>query len=233
MQEIIEALKKGAEKRFDNQYHCLPAIVVGVQHLNEGCIDVQPIIGRLYEDGTTNFPPSILSVPIVTPQTRNSAFILPVQQGDNVLLVFSQRDVSAFKGGARDPHEPETLRISDINDAFAILGVNPLVESVYEPSRHTLPHSLDDVVVVHNLGTGNENEVRLKSSGDMEFRAKNFKFIGSTATFEVDKITNMGDNIVEGYSTLNGGGDTQGISHTGHTHPYTDDGSPMVTDPPQ
>ena len=67
----------------------------------------------------------------------------------------------------------------------------------------------------------------------MEFRAKNFKFVGSTATFEVDKITNMGDNIVEGYSTLNGGGDTQGISHTGHTHPYTDDGKPMVTDPPQ
>lgn len=233
MQEIIEALKIGMSNKFDAQYHCLPAIVVGVQNLDEGCIDVQPIINKVYADGTTNEPPVIMSVPIVAPQTRNSAILIPVNQGDSVLLVFSQRDISAFKGGARDPHEPESSRTADINDAFAILGINPLVESVYAPSAHTLPHSLDDVVVVHNLGTGNENEVRLKKSGDMEFRAKNFKFIGSSATFEVDKITNMGDNIVEGYSSLNGGGDTQGISHTTHVHGYTDNGNKMVSDPPQ
>lgn len=232
MDEIIEAMKIGVSKKFDSHYSCLPAIVTGVQNLSEGCIDVQPIIAKVYEDGTVNMPSSILSVPIVVPQTRNSALLLPVNQGDSVLLVFSQRDASAFKGGARDPHEPESSRIGDLNDAFAILGINPLVESVYDPSQHTLPHSLDDVVVVHNIGSGNENEVRLKKNGDMEFRAKNFKFIGSTATFEVDKITNMGDNIVEGYSTLNGGGDTQGISHTEHRHPYTDDGSRLISDPP-
>lgn len=230
MHEVIDALKLGMSKKFDTQYHCLPAIVVGVQNLSEGCIDVMPIINKVYEDNTTNGAPNILSVPIVTPQTRGSALILPVNQGDNVLLVFSQRDISAFKGGARDQHDPETSRTGDINDAFAILGVNPLVESVYDPSQHTLPHSLDDVVMVHNLGTSAENEVRLKKSGDMEFRAKNFKFIGESATFEVDKVTNMGDNIVEGFSTLNGGGETMGISHTDHTHNYTDNGNLMVTD---
>lgn len=233
MQDVIDALKMGMSKKFDTQYHCLPAIVVGVQNLSEGCIDVQPIIAKVYDDNTVNDAPSILSVPILTPQTRNSALLLPVQQGDNVLLVFSQRDISAFKGGARDAHEPETSRTGDINDAFAILGINPLVESVYDPSQHRLPHSLEDVVVVHNLGSANENEVRLKRSGDMEFRAKNFKFIGSSATFEVDKVVNMGDNVVEGFSTLNGGGETMGISHTDHTHPYTDNGNPMTTGKPQ
>lgn len=233
MHGLIDAIRMGNRKTYDNQYHCLPAIVVGVQNLDEGCIDVQPIINKIYEDGTYVESPQILSVPIVTPQTRNSAFILPVNQGDNVLLIFSQRDSTAFKGGARDSHEPETDRRADINDAFAILGINPLIESTYAPAQHSLPHSLDDVVVVHNLGTANENEVRLKKSGDMEFRANNFKFIGSSATFEVDKMTNMGDNIVEGYSSLNGGGDTQGISHTTHVHGYTDDGRRMVSEPPQ
>jgi hypothetical protein len=233
MQEVIEALKMNMSKKLDNQYSCMPAIVVGVQNLAEGCIDVQPIIGKVYDDNTVNIPPAILSVPIVTPQTRNSALLLPVNQGDSVLLVFSQRDISTFKGGSREPYEPETSRTGDINDAFAILGINPLVDSVYDPSQHTLPHSLDDVVVVHNIGTANENEVRLKRSGDMEFRAKNFNFIGTSVNFQVDKVTNMGDNIVEGFSTLNGGGETQGISHTEHKHAYTDDGNPMITDVPQ
>lgn len=233
MQDVIEALKIGVSKKYDMQYHCLPAIVVGVQNLNEGCIDVQPIIAKVYEDGTTNYPPQILSVPIVCPQTNNSAFLLPVNQGDNVLLVFSQRSISAFKGGARDTHEPESLNSGDINDAFAIVGINPLVASVYDPSRHSLPHSLDDVVVVHNIGTDYENKVVLKKSGDMEFQAKNFIFKGSSATFQVDKVTNLGDNIVEGYSSLNGGGDTEGISHTQHTHGYVDDGNHRQSDPPQ
>lgn len=243
--DFVVALKKGVQTQAENRYYCLPAIVVGVANLDKGVIDVKPIIERVYDDGSLNEVPTILSVPINHPHTRNSALLLPVNQGDSVLLVFSQRDISAFKGGARDSHEPETRRVHDLNDAFAILGISPLEESPYAPQQHSLPHSTSDVVVVHNLGTSSENEVRLKKNGDVEITTpNNFVVNAKTAQFNVDKLVNTGDNIVERNSTvlanqtvngttnLIGGGMANGISIDGHRHHYTDDGNDMITDPP-
>lgn len=249
--DFITAFKKGAQTQAENRYYCLPAEVVGVANLDKGIIDVKPIIERVYDDGSVNEVPTILSVPIAHPHTRNSAILLPVSQGDSVLLVFSQRDISAFKGGARSSHEPETRRTHDINDAFAILGISPLEESPYAPQQHSLPHSTSDVVVVHNLGTSSENEVRLKKNGDVEITTPtNFVVNAKTAQFNVDKLVNTGDNIVEknstvvgnqvvngnstvnGTSSLIGGGTAKGISIDGHRHHYTDDGNDMITDPP-
>lgn len=244
--DFITALKKGAQTQTENRYYCLPAEVVGVANLDKGVIDVKPIIERVYDDGSVNEVPTILSVPIAHPHTRNSAIMLPVNQGDSVLLVFSQRDISAFKGGARSSHEPETRRVHDLNDAFAILGISPLEESPYASQQHSLPHSTSDVVVVHNLGSSNENEVRLKRNGDIELTTpNNFIVNAKTAQFNVDKLINTGDNIVEGDSTVNsnqtvngmtnlvGGGVAKGISLEQHRHHYTDDGNDMITDPPQ
>jgi len=48
-----------------------------------------------------------------------------------------------------------------------IPGIQPPGESINNPSKRTWPHSTEDVVLVNNIGTANECEVRLKASGDI------------------------------------------------------------------
>ena len=47
-------------------------------------------------------------------------------------------------------------------------GLFPFGMAINQQSKRTLTHSTDDVVVVHNLGTAEECEIRLKPTGKVE-----------------------------------------------------------------
>lgn len=174
MQEISlqETLQNAIEHQLDGINTAIPAIVVRAD-LENSLVDVQPVINFKAYDGSTTERPVILGVPLQYPASKTSAFTFPVQTGDTVLLVFSQRGLDVWKRGTGYPTTPSDFRTFDIKDAIAIPGVMPNGMSINSPSKHVLPHSIRDAVIAHNLGSGNEVEVRLGADGRVEISTSN------------------------------------------------------------
>ena len=176
---------------------CLPAVVLNVRDAGELRVDCQPISNREFKDGTVAEYPAILSIPVIQPSSGNSAVLMPIKQGDTVLLVFAQRNIDTFKAGSTLPYDPEDRRWMNLQDAVAIAGINPFNRSPNLPSRHKLPHSTEDMVVVHNLGTDRECEFRLKPTGSIAVTANNVDFncktLNVSGQVNFDKSLRVGD----------------------------------------
>ena len=154
--------------RLSDIYVSMVAVVTGVSKLNECRIDVQPVVNKKYIDGEILEYPEILSVPVQFPSSSTSALTFPINQGDNVLLVFSQKGLDVFKSGATSAHDPIDMRSFDKRDAIAIPCVNPFSKSINDPVKRTLLHNVDDMVMTHNIGLPTECEVRMKPTGKIE-----------------------------------------------------------------
>lgn len=149
----------------------MPARVERVVSLPEQRVDVQLLVDRVRPEGDTLKHPVILSVPIVFPGSKSSQLTFPVVPGDIVLCVFSQRSLDRFKLGAETNHTPTDFRKYSRADAMAIPGLFPFNQARNNPNKRSLPHDTNDTVLVHNIGTSQEAEVRLKQSGDIEVNA--------------------------------------------------------------
>jgi hypothetical protein len=213
-------------------FFCMPALVINVKDSEQLRVDVKPLVKRVYKDGTEHEYAPLLSVPCITPSTSNSALVLPVKHGDTVLLMFSQQNIEQFKAGTTTPHTPTSGRWLDINDAVAIVGLNPFNLSPNLKTRHVLPHNPEDAVLVHNLGTQKECEVRLGSDGSVSINKQRQHLIvseaGIIATSGASSIS-ITDGLINMTSPLVM---VNGVNINTHLHSYTDDGVPSLTSPP-
>lgn len=148
-------------------YTCLPCVVVSVDDLARQMISVQPSINKKYKNGNWEEQAVITGVPVVFPASRTSSFTFPINVGDTVLCVFSQRGMDNFKSGTGSPATPPDFRRFSNRDAVAIPGLFPFSKAINNPARRNNSHSLFDAVIAHNIGTGGECEIRLKENGDV------------------------------------------------------------------
>lgn len=163
------AVKAFFEYQMRNVYTAIPAQVVQVRDAGQQKVDVKPLVNMVFPDWEDSEEwPTILSVPLMYPASSTSAFTFPVKAGDTVLLVFNQSCIDVFKAGDGTAAPPSDYRVFNMRDAVAIPGLFPFGMAVNQPSKHTLTHSTDDAVLVHNLGTSNECEIRLKATGKVE-----------------------------------------------------------------
>lgn len=193
-----ELLIRSFQHQIHDVYTSIPCIIVNIKNINEQRVDVQPCINIVTPDGEYKPHPPILSVPVMFPSTSTSALTLEINNGDEVLCTFSQRCIDLFKnqGGIVNPLD---LRKFDKRDAVAIVGLSSFSKAANQPSRRKLPHNPRDVVLAHNIGTGNEIEVRLKKDGSIVINA-NSKITVNTKEAEVnaDNTTVNGDVKIVG-----------------------------------
>lgn len=164
-----EAIESAFVYKMRDFYFALPCIILTVH--NQGKtqkVDVQPCINDLRKDGTNKELPPIYNVPVSFQSSRTTAFTFPINKGDKGTCLFMQRSLDVFKDGTGQPSPPNDYRRFDIKDAVFYPGLFPFNDAPNNPSKHTLPHDTKDAVIVHNLGTGSECEVRLKSNGDIK-----------------------------------------------------------------
>jgi hypothetical protein len=149
-----------------NTNTAIPCVILTVHsNLQDQRVDVQPLINKIFPDGSTVAHPPILNVPLIFPSSKTSAFTFPVDKGDTVLCVFSQRGLDTFKAGGGLPTKPTDFRKHDRRDAMAIPGLSPFSNAINNPKQRTHSHSTKDAVIAHNIGTAAECEVRLKPDG--------------------------------------------------------------------
>ena len=84
--------------------------------------NILPLINRQLPDGTILQLPVIQQVPVCWPRTSQGIIHFPLQRGDGVLVIFSERSLDEWltAGGSV---APEDKRIMDLTDAIAIPGL--------------------------------------------------------------------------------------------------------------
>lgn len=182
-------LKTYVDSYIGDCFFSLPAQVVGVQNISQNRIDVIPLPNKNHDDNTSQEYPVIRNVLLATQGTKDCAFLFPVKQGDVVLLTFSQAAIEQLKLGVTSPYDNFNRRFLDINDAIAYAGVTPFTESNRDGLRHTYQHSTDDLVVVNNIGSSNQNEIRLLPNGEIKITTSNKTVFDSSV--EVNKNTTV------------------------------------------
>lgn len=103
----------------EGMYTALPGKVVS--YSPKTCrASVVPAVSKRMADGSSLAPPTIEDVPVSWPVTMGGKCFMsaPMQAGDSVLLVFSQRSIEHWKSGSSQA--PSDPRWHDMSDCFAI-----------------------------------------------------------------------------------------------------------------
>jgi hypothetical protein len=134
--------------------------------------EVKPMLSRKYGDGTVVEMPIIPNVPVVWPRTSAGCMSFPLQRGDFVLLVFSERSIDEWlhKGETLVPGDPRRFNLAD---AVALPGFFPFVNSTLIPNN-------EDFQVIFN-----GNTIKIKNDDTIEIKGKNTVTIKPDGNIEV------------------------------------------------
>lgn len=225
---LSEYLKTEFEYSMAEMWFACPGVIASVSgDLSDMRVNVKPAINELYADGTTEEHLDILSVPLIMPGSGTTLVSFPVNAGDTVMLIFSQRSMDNFKTGNGQPTQPNDARKFQAEDAIAIPGLFTFSKSANRPGIRKYPHNpRTDLSITHNIASGTEVNILFKQSGDMVINTEqdvtvNCKTgvvnatesytlntpqlnINATATTWAGNITHTGNYTQTGTSTFNG-----------------------------
>lgn len=167
LQELMVA---SFESQVSDLYTSIPCIVLAVD-LVKATVDIQPTINQKLPDGSIMERPVAMGVPISFPVSSTAGFTFPVEVGSTGMAIFSMRDMEGWLGGNGRPSTPLTNGKMDKNDAIFLPGIQPPSITVNNPAKRVLTHDVYDAVMVNNIGTSTEVEVRLKPNGSIILNA--------------------------------------------------------------
>lgn len=186
-----------------------PAVVVGTERLEDGFLDVKPVVrySNSFTGETTDYP-ILREVPIVTPSTKSSSITFPIIQGDYVELLVQSVDIQKFVNGNGENHDPDIPAYGNLSNVVAMVGFTPYQESPFNPNNYSNDFDNQDLNIVHNKNTGLESSLNISTSGSILQKAPNAVTVDSPL-FDVKSdllnannaiITTGGDVIVQGKS---------------------------------
>lgn len=170
---LTAVLQNSFDARTNNFFTAIPCIVIAVRNnLNTMVVDIQPSIHQKSEAGEVTPRPPILGVPVQFPVSKRAGFTFPISVGDLGIAIFSMRSLDGWKSGNGYPAAPLTAAKFDKGDAIFIPGIQPESVAVNNPDKRFWEHDPNDVVVVNNIGTAEEAELRIKPSGVVMINTK-------------------------------------------------------------
>ncbi|QHZ60039.1 hypothetical protein PJKIFABJ_00103 [Pseudomonas phage PE09] len=147
----------------------IPCKVVNVyQNMESQKVDVIPSVNTLLKDGTGEEGMQILGVPVIFPGSAHTLMSFPINPGDTVWVMFSERSMDNFKIGSGEPTTANDYRKFSDQDAVAIPGLFPFGKSPNKPQVRKFAHEPNrDLCIAHNIGSGTEVNILLKQNGDL------------------------------------------------------------------
>jgi len=127
---LFESVRRVIDFELMDVNTCLPGIIESYDSETQKAV-VQPALQRAYDqqDDTVRLVsmPPIPDVPVVQPRSGKAHIHFPLEKGDSVLLVFSQRSLDVWKN-KDGVVNPDDRRKFNLSDAYAIPGGYPFVK---------------------------------------------------------------------------------------------------------
>lgn len=116
---------------------CVPGAIMSIN--DNGTVDVS--VGLTQNIAQPNTPkglpasyPTLSMCPVLSMQGGGVGAVMPISIGDECLVVFSDRCIESwFSNGSTKPMPLPSLRMHDISDGFAIVGLNSLENVLLTP----------------------------------------------------------------------------------------------------
>ena len=161
----IELLNLAINNRLTDVNICMPGEIVSYDYTQQRA-KVQPALNQKYNNGEVINLPIIHNVPVIHPASGGASITFPVNTGDNVMLVFSQKSLEEWLSSGEQV-TPDDPRQNDLTDAIAILGLR----SFSEPS----PAGNNTDLLVKYDGS----EIALKPNGEVNVKATEVNILGT------------------------------------------------------
>lgn len=141
-----QAMKMLSDTIFSMLRVSMPGIIQSFDPIALTCT-VQPAIAGQVADELGNFKsaplPLLVDVPVVFPRGGGCTLTFPIQEGDECLVVFSDRCIDFWwqSGGVQEPVDP---RQHDLSDAFALVGPMSQVQKISAVNMNAVELRSDD-----------------------------------------------------------------------------------------
>jgi len=167
MSELLDAIKDVLWGELENKFHtCLPAIVNSYDPTGPK-VEVQPLLRKAYNNGKEiSFKP-IIEVPVIFPRTKRCRFTFPLERGDTVLLLFSERSIETWLAGDGSEVTPLDGKKFSLTDAIAIPGLFAFGQGSPIEDGNKLEIVFDNAKFISD-GEGFEITGNLKVNGKVE-----------------------------------------------------------------
>lgn len=229
LNEAITATANLAIKDFN---YCSFGKVVNSDNLKDGYVDVQPLANYLdYSMNEIEYP-ILYNVPVVFPNTGLTSITYPVNQGDGVLILFTERDSSTYLNGVKDTHLPIRNSYLSLNHAVAFVGFSTVDSSCFNQNNYKNKLDMNDLNIVHNKKTDNEIVLSLKSDGNIKIKTDKIIYTESKEVNVKADVVNANSSLIKTENDVEIKGLSVYKNMTEHKHNYTDDGNLMVTQVP-
>ncbi|MEE4127050.1 Gp138 family membrane-puncturing spike protein [Pseudomonas viridiflava] len=218
---LVDVIKTEIHNNNDNTRTAFPAVVVGVNNTAVPSVTVKILNQRYTDDGENMDDLHILNVPVALTRTSSSLIIFPIRVGDTGMCICADNSLDNFKIASNaNPTKVGNNRMKDEMDAVFYPGLAPpsVVAQQYQSLK--LRRDANDLVIIHNAGTGAEANVTIKADGnveinsqftvkviakDIELNASNSVSINaSSLKVNVPNTTWTGNNTIVGLWKFNG-----------------------------
>lgn len=195
----INCVKIGVIEEFDKDTQ-----LATIQISHKQVVDVKDDGSEVIKDY-----PILLECPVVVLFGGVDVLTMPIEQGDNCLVLFNDRDIDNWLNNGNGK-VPITARLHDISDAFALVGIRPLTNSITN-------YLSNGIRLSHN---GGDSQIDLKD-GLIESVASLFLHTGN---MQINGNLEVNGNLtVNGTITATDGSGS--IELNSHTHSGVKSGS--------
>lgn len=184
---MTDAIRQSILYQLGNIHTALPASVISYDYSVQKA-SVQPLLNKVWADGTVTPMPILENVPVIFPRAGGASLTFPVVNGDTCLLVFIERSTDLWRtqGGQVSPDDPRKF---DLSDGVALMGLSPF-------SENSLADNNEDLLLTYA-----GSKVRIKQNGDVVIQTSNKVAIGDTTTELLQVISEfIGDMITAIYA---------------------------------
>lgn len=205
--DLATVIKDAIKYQLSDVNTAIPARIISYNPETQEA-EVEPVIKKRYKNGKVVRRAPITGVPVVFPAAGGGIISFPVQAGDTVLLIFSQRSIDRWVRSGGEPVDPGDNRKHDISDAIAIPGLFTLTNAL---------QSDPDNVTIKFSGAA----ISLTPEGAVQIDAPG----GLTINGETQQ---NGDINIDGTSDATVDHISAGISGASHTHGQPNTGANAV-----
>lgn len=211
-----EALRTMLDGRQATIWTALPGIIQSFDRVKQTCVvQIALQATQTKSDGTqqqVNFP-LLLDCPVIFPSGGGFCLTLDLQQGDECLMLFSNRCIDAWwqSGGVQKQQE---FRMHDLSDGFVL------------PGPHSQPNKISNIKA---------NAAQLRSDDGMTYVEVNdsgiVKVVAPGGISLNGLIIDSSGNLTTSGSITAGSGGADAVGLQTHKHPTAGTGAPSAPTP--